>query len=135
MNIQEVQDLIVNRFDAAWFDTSLEHVNTVIDKLDIEEWARLSIVHGQSKAISFAMTAKRNGHVNVQIFTKIDIGQGRAVSLAKKAGDILTSLSTGSLVFYPYDINIVGNKASDSLTTTEISWFQVNCIVDFTYID
>ena len=135
MNIVEVQNIIVKGFDALWRDKKLEHVNNTIDKKELSEWARLSITHGQSRAITFAMAAKRGGFVSVQIFTKTDIGQGRAITLAEKAGKYLQTLSTGSLVMKPHDVVVLNNKASDALTTTETEWFQVNCIVDFVFID
>lgn len=135
MNIVDVQNRIVERFDSYWQDTALEHVNTAIDKSDLEEWVRLSIIHSPAKRFSFTNSAKRGGSANVQVFVKDGIGQGRAVELAVKAGEFLMTLSTGTLRFEPYDIRVVGNKASDALTTTETSWFQVNCFVDFTFID
>ena len=135
MTVEEVQNRIVERFDSYWLDTALEHVNTAIDKLNLEEWVRLSIIHSPAKRFSFTNAAKRGGAASVQVFVKDGTGQGRAVSLAVKAGEYLMTLSTGTLRFEPYDIRIVGNKASDALTTTETSWFQVNCFVDFTFID
>ena len=135
MTIEEVQNRIVERFDSYWQDTALEHVNTAIDKSKLEEWARLSIIHSPAKRFSFTNAAKRGGAVSVQVFVKDGTGQGRAVSLAVKAGQYIMTLSTGTLRFEPFDIRVVGNKASDALTTTETSWFQVNCFVDFTFID
>lgn len=135
MNIVEVQNIIVKGFDALWLDTPLEHVNSTIDKVGLAEWARLSIMHSPAKTISFAMAAKRGGFASVQIFTKTEIGQGRAITLAEKAGRYLQTLSVGSLVMKPHDLVVLNNKASDALTTTETEWFQVNCIVDFVFID
>ena len=135
MTLVDVQNIIVEGFDALWIDTKLEHVNTTIDKTNLTEWARLSINHGPAKTFTFAKAAKRSGHASVQIFTKMEIGQGRAIELAERAGRFLNSLSTGSLVMMPHEVTVLHNKVSDSLTTTEASWFQVNCIVDFTYID
>lgn len=135
MTLVEVQNLIVKRFDALWRETALEHINTTIDKSSLDEWARLSITHGAAKPITYALAAKRGGFVSCQIFTKTDIGQGRAIELAEKAGRYLQTLSTGSLVMKPHELVISNNKASDALTTTETEWFQVNCIVDFTFVD
>lgn len=135
MTLVEVQNLIVKRFDTLWQETALEHANTTIDKSKLDEWAKLSITHSPARIISFAMAAKRGGFASCQIFTKTEIGQGRAIELAEKAGRYLQTMSTGSLVMKPHDIVILNNKASDALTTTETEWFQVNCIVDFTFID
>lgn len=135
MTLVEAQNWIVSNFSALWLDTPLEHTNMTIDKSAIDEWAKLSITHSPAKVISLAMASKRGGFVSCQIFTKTEIGQGRAVTLAEQAGRYLQTLSTGSLVMKPHDIVILNNKASDALTTTETAWFQVNCIADFTYID
>lgn len=135
MELETVQNLIISKFDAFWLTTPIEHVNSAIDKTKIDEWVRLSISHMPAKPFTFAMGSVRGGFVNIQIFTKMNIGQGRAIDLATKAGKFIQALSTGSLVMRPYDLTIVGNKASNTLTTTEISWFQVNCIIEFTYID
>ncbi len=135
MNIIEVQNLIVESFDTFWIDTAVEHANITIDKSTLTEFVRLTILHDRPKPFTLCMRALRGGSANVQIFTKMEIGQGRAMELAKKAGQFLSSLSTGQLTMKPYDIVVLGNKATAGLTTTETPWFQINCIVDFTYID
>lgn len=135
MKILEFQKFIVESFDRFWADTALEHANLTIDKVDLDEWVRLSIVYGPSKAINLAMGAKRSGSIYLQVFTKSDIGQGRATELAVKAGEFLSSLSLQGLDLYPYELMVLGNKATAGLTTTETSWFQINCIVDFVFID
>ncbi len=135
MNIVEVQNLIVKAFDQFWIDTPLEHQNATIEKDGIDEWVRLTIQHGFPKPIDLQMNAMRYGSVNVQIFTKPDIGQGRACDLAVKAGNFIKSLNFKSLVFAPYSVVVLGKKATEGLTTTETEWFQVNTIVDFTFID
>lgn len=135
MNIETAQNYIVKAFNAFWTDTPLENVNTVIDKKALSEWVRLSIIHDPSKPINFKMNALRSGCISVQVFTKPDIGQGRAVGLAEKAGIFLSGLRIGSFIARPYDIVILNSKATEGLTTTETQWFQVNCKVEFTYID
>ncbi len=135
MNIVEVQNKIVKSFDQFWTDTPLEHQNVTIDKDSLDEWVRLTIQHGAPKPIDFKMNAMRYGTVSIQIFTKSDIGQGRACELAVKAASFVSTLGMGTLVFAPYEIVILGNKATEGLTTTETDWFQVNAMVDFTFID
>ena len=135
MNLIEVQNRIVKSFDQAWTDTPIEHQNTTIEKDSVDEWVRLTIQHGSPKPIDFKMNAIRYGTVHVQIFTRSDIGQGRACDLAVKAGKYVQSLGIGTLVFSPYEVAILGNKATEGLTTTETDWFQVNVMVDFTFID
>lgn len=135
MNFIEVNDYIVSRFDSYWLDTPIEHSNTTIDKSAIDEWVRLTVIHDTPRQIDFHKASLRSGSINLQVFIKPEIGQGRANRLAAKAGDFLVRLSTGTLRMKPYDIVVLGNKATMGLTTTETPWFQINCIVDFTYID
>lgn len=135
MKISEVQNFIVESFDKAWIDTKLEHANMTIDKDLLDEWVRLTIVHGPAKPINLQMGADRSGSAYVQVFTKSDIGQGRAIELATKAGELFGSFTLNGLTIYPYEIMVLANKATAGLTTTETSWFQVNCVIDFRFID
>jgi hypothetical protein len=135
MNLIDVQNRIVKAFDQFWTYTPIEHQNTTLDKDSLDEWIRLTIQHGQPKPIDFKMNAIRYGTASVQVFTKSDIGQGRACDLAVIAGQYIKALSTGSLVFSPYEVVVLGNKATPGLTTTETDWFQVNVMIDFTFID
>jgi len=135
MNIQEVQNFIVESFDAYWTDTAIEHANTTTDKTVVEEFVRLTIVHGSAMRIDLKLGALRKGSVYVQVFTKSDIGQGRAIELATKAGAFLQSLILQGLNMSPYELMVLGNKATAGLTTTETSWFQVNSITDFSFVD
>jgi hypothetical protein len=135
MTLIEAQNRIVKMFDQAWTDTPIEHQNTTIEKDGLEEWVRLTIQHGPPKPINLSMGAMRYGTASVQIFTKSDIGQGRACDLAAKAGKFIQSLNVGTLVFSPYELIVLGIKATEGLTTTETDWFQVNVLVDFSFID
>jgi len=135
MNIIDVQNHIVQSFDTFWNDTALEHANITIKKDTLDEFVRLTILHHRPKPFTLKNRALRSGSANVQIFTKMEIGQGRAMILAEKAGKFLSALSVGQLTMKPYELVVLGNKATSGLTTTETPWFQINCIVDFTYID
>ncbi len=135
MNIEKVQNFIVSEFNAFWIDTQVENTNTSIDKTNLDEWVRLSIAYDSSKPFNFKLNALRSGCISLQVFTKPDIGQGRAIHLAEKAGIFLSSLRKESLVCMPYNILVLNNKATEGLTTTETIWFQVNCKTDFTFID
>lgn len=135
MNLIDVQNMVVQSFDQSWLDCPIEHQNVTIDKDGIDEWVRLTIQHGQPKPIDFKMNAMRYGTVHLQVFTKSDIGQGRACELAVKAGKMIQQMGFGTLVFSPYELIVLGNKATEGLTTTETDWFQVNVMVDFTFID
>lgn len=135
MNLIDVQNKVVQTFDQSWLDCPIEHQNVTIDKEDLAEWVRLTIQHGSPKPIDFKMNAIRYGTVQLQVFTKSDIGQGRACELAVKAGKMIQQMGFGTLVFSPYELIVLGNKATEGLTTTETDWFQVNVMVDFTFID
>lgn len=135
MNLIDVQNKVVQTFDRFWLDCSIEHQNVTIDKENLAEWVRLTIQHGLPKPIDFKMNAIRYGTVQLQVFTKSDIGQGRACELAIKAGKMIQQMGFGTLVFSPYELIVLGNKATEGLTTTETDWFQVNVMVDFTFID
>ena len=135
MNLIDVQNKVVQSFDQAWLDCTIEHQNVTIDKENLAEWVRLTIQHGPPKPIDFKMNAMRYGTVHLQVFTKSDIGQGRACELAIKAGKMIQQMGFGTLVFSPYELIVLGNKATEGLTTTETDWFQVNVMVDFTFID
>ena len=135
MNLIDVQNKVVQTFDRFWLDCSIEHQNVTIDKENLAEWVRLTIQHGLPKPIDFKMNAMRYGTVHLQVFTKSDIGQGRACELAVKAGKMIQQMGFGTLVFSPYELIILGSKATEGLTTTETDWFQVNVKVDFTFID
>lgn len=135
MTNETVLNYIVKAFDSFWFDTPLEHVNHTLDKDELLEWARLSIAFGVPKPFTLSMAAKRGGYVDIQIFVKPESGQGRAIQLAEIASAFFKSANTGSLVFYPHDLTIVGEQATDGLTTTEAQWFQVRSSIEFCFID
>lgn len=135
MNINQVQNFIVSQFDAYWTDTSIEHANLTIDKTSLDEFIRLTLVYGPAKRINMKLGALRYGSVYAQVFTKSDIGQGRAIELATKAGEFIQGLDLQGLNMSPYELMVLGNKATAGLTTTETSWFQVNCITDFSFVD
>lgn len=135
MTESEVQNLVVQRFDSMWFDTSIEHSNTRIDKDSLNEWVRLSIQFSPARRIGFGKTALRRGTIYVQTFTKIGIGQGRSIELAEKAAAIFGSWTVPGLDLSPHDLTILGEKATMGLTTTETNWFQVNCAIDFSFVD
>lgn len=135
MDINTVQNFIVEEFDSYWIDTQIEHANLTIDKTSLDEWVRLTIVHGPAKRVNMKLGALRTGSVYVQVFTKSDVGQGRAIELATKAGEFIQALQLTGLNMSPYELMVLANKATAGLTTTETSWFQVNSITDFTFVD
>lgn len=135
MNILDVQNRVVQIFDQLWIECPVEHQNTTIDKSTLDEWVRLTIQHGRPTPADLKMNAMRYGTVYLQVFTKSDIGQGRACELAVKAGSVIQKMGFDTLVFSPYEIMVLGNKATEGLTTTETNWFQVTVLVDFKFID
>lgn len=134
MTDSEVQNLIVQRFDSSWDETQIEYPNTRIDKDLLDEWVRLSIQINRSRQIGLGKTAKRGGTIHVQVFTRVGTAQGRCLELAEKAARIFDIWDQDSIVIHPYDISIQGEKATMVMTTTEVNWFQINCMVDYTYV-
>lgn len=135
MKLIEVQNSIVMHFDRFWDSSPIEHQNTTIEKDNVTEWVRLTVHHHKPEPLNFKNDAIRFGAVSIQVFTEPDIGQGLAVELAVKAAELIRKLAVGTLVFKPYELIVLGNKATEGLTTTETRWFQVNAVIEFSYVD
>lgn len=131
MNTADVQNSIVKRFDANWLDTKVEYSNIRLNTDDLDEWARFTVRFYTPARINLKLGARVFGCVFIQIFTKPGIGSGRGVALAEKAAKIFSSQVIDKVVFHPYDISLLDEKATVGLATTEISWFHATAAVDF----
>lgn len=130
----EVNNFIVQRFVDNWFETPVEHSNTRLETSGLPEWVRLSVLPRGGKKIGFKIGSHRGGSVHVQVFVKVDTGAGRALELARIAGLIFDRVIYNTLVFDQHDVIIVGESVAMGLNTVKSGWYQVNCIIDYSFI-
>jgi len=135
MNTTKVISLLTQHFSSNWVGEVVEYQNTRIEKDTLQAFLRFSVVFSPPKIISLNKDTRRRGSIFVQCFTKQRIGLGKALSMAEQVGVLFKDFSFESLRVDPVDIQIIGEKASQGLTTTEIEWFQINSIIDFDFID
>lgn len=132
----EVLDYIVGKFTTDWAsETSIEYANTRLDTAGLSEWVRLTIIHAPSKKINLKNGSLRKGTVDVQIFVEINGGEGRAIELAVQAGNIFARVIYQTLTFSDYDIVTVGESVAPGINSVKSGWYQVNCRIDYRFID
>lgn len=135
MTESEALTFITERFATIWTATPIEYDNVNIDKDSLDEWVRLTIRPMDARRLGFGNSTRRYGVVYVQVFVKEMIGSGRAIELATTAGDVFGLIRKNSLVFTPYDLTVVGDSSSLNTLSEKISWFQVNCAIEYNFID
>jgi len=88
------------------------------------EWARVTIQGGNGHIASLGNNPiyRYPGVIIFQIFTKLGIGSGRAVTIADEIDALLKSRRLGSVVFQVPNIQKIGPNNN---------WYQINVLVDF----
>lgn len=112
---------IESYFKSKWSHTSIAYDNVEFDPKDETEWVRFVIRNGNARQTSMAHdnpSYRYYGVIYVQIFTRSDIGVGRALKLADYVTVLFRSASVNGIQFKVPSITRVGNM--------EDSWFQVN---------
>ena len=135
MNQSQVNTFILKRFESNWFETPVEYPNARIETDGLAEWIRVTILSNKNKQIGFKGGSHRGGTLDVQVFTRINTGPGRINELAEMVGALFADLVSGTLVFKPHTIFTVGESIAQGLNTVKSGWYQVNCSINFTYID
>lgn len=92
--------------------------NSVLD------WVRVNILNSDSKQVSLGNNPyfRYKGLLIFQIFTKPNIGSGRAMSIADQITTIFRGQKVGTITFRPPVTDKVGENGG---------WYQVNVSVPF----
>lgn len=120
--LQEKLD-IENYFKAQWSHTPIVYENDEYNGSG-DEWVRLSIQNAEAKQVSMGdnPSFRYIGIVFVQIFTRTDIGSGRAIGLADLVEQLFKNLVLTNLRFKVPQVTRMPTTAA---------FFQVNVSTDF----
>lgn len=135
MKQSQVETYILKRFESQWFETPIEYPNTRIETDGLVEWVRLNIRSNKNDRIGLKSGSYRGGTIDVQVFIRPETGPGRASEISEIVGALFADLIYGTLVFKPHTMFTVGESIAQGLNTVKSGWYQVNCSIDFTYID
>lgn len=115
-NLEE--KMVVEQLLSAEWPTPIFFENTFADNT-LSEWARATILQAQSSQVTLGDNPEFRVYSTLflQIFTKKNIGSGRAMQLADEAVNLLRNLDTGGLRFLVPQIS----RSNDSG-----EWFQIN---------
>lgn len=108
-------------FRANWNHTAIAFDNVEFNPSIYEEWVRFVVRNGNARQSSMAGDNpgfRYYGVIYVQIFTRANIGTGRALALADLVTGLFRSASVNGIQFKTPSITRVGNM--------EDSWFQIN---------
>lgn len=135
MKDSEVIKYITQRFDINWVETPIEYPNQRINTDGLAEWVRVNIRSYDSQRIGLKTGARRFGTLDVQVFTKVNTGNGRAVEIAEIVEALFKDHIYKTLVFKPCVIYTIGESIAQGLNTVKSGWYQVNCSIDYSFID
>lgn len=125
--LQEKLD-IEEYFRTGWTHTPITFENG--ESFEDEEWVRLTISNGRSFQASMGDNPafRHYGVVYVQIYTKTNVGSGRALELADFADTMFRNLVLTNLRFKVPQVRRIPNNQRVNLRP---EWLQINVSTEF----
>lgn len=129
MSYESARDAILARFDAQWASaTPIEWPNRNFTKPSGKDpWVRIIIQDGEAFQASFgnsgANVHRHPGVIQLQVFTKMGIGNARALELADDAAAIFRGASFSGVRCRAASVREIGPDGH--------GWYQVNVTVPF----
>lgn len=128
MSYAKEKEDIEKFFNDNWNATPIVFENGM--SMEAGEWVRLTIRHVNARQVSMGdnPTFRHVGMVFVQIYTKTNIGSGRAIQLADLVDGLFRNLVIANLRFKVPQLKVVQN---DSRINQRPEWHQVNVSTEF----
>jgi hypothetical protein len=130
MSLVSIQNTIESRFNTLWGATTpVAYPNVTFVKPSSGEWAALQVKFGSQNQASLNAGTQRfyrqKGIVTVQIFTSLNRGAKRAMTLADQTAAIWRGIQVNGITFYAPETVVIGNVEGV---------YQVNVSTSF-YVD
>lgn len=114
MSLVAIQNAVESRFATLWNSaTPVAMPNVAFVKPSSNEWVSLQISYGSQRQSSLNAGDqhfyRQKGIVTVQIFTSLNRGAKRAMTLADQAAAIWRGIQVNGITFYAPDTVIIGN--------------------------
>lgn len=111
-------------FKLNFTEALIKYENDEMNDDSVNEWVRISIQNSKSFQASLGSNPlfRYIGVVFVQIFTKLDIGSGRAIEIADNLTQLFRAKRIGDIVFKVPSLQKIG---------VSNDWYQVNVSVEF----
>lgn len=128
MSYSKEKSDIEGYFASNWPYTPVVFENGI--SMEADEWVRLTIQHGPARQVSMGdnPTFRHIGFVHVQIYTKTNVGSGRAIELADLVDGLFRNLVLADLRFKVPQIRVA---PYDTRINQRPEWYQVNVSTEF----
>lgn len=111
----------------------IKYPNTEISEDYSNDFIEVLCVFYASKKVNLAGNKRIYGCVSFKIISPRGVGQKNSIELATNLSKCLSGKIENSIVFDEYELKLLDHTLSQTQTTTDIPFNQVNANVEFSY--
>ena len=117
------------------FDSSkIKYPNTEIDESNASNFVEILITYYPGIKLNLKGNKRLFGCVTFRVVSSRDEGLADSVTLAQNFATCLSGLIDNGIVFDESELKILNHTLSQTQTTTDIPYNQVNANVEFSYV-
>lgn len=130
-----VTSKIAARATLIQFDSSkIKYPNTEIDESNASNFVEILVTYYPGVKLNFKGNKRLFGCVTFRVVSSRGEGLADSIALAQNFAACLSGLIDNGIVFDEFETKILSHTLSQTQTTTDIPYNQVNANVEFSYV-
>lgn len=111
----------------------IKYPNTDISPEYANDFVQVMVTYYPFRKLNLKGSKRVYGCVTFKVISERGVGQAIAMTTAKNFSDCLSGKIVNGIVFDEYDLKVLNHTLSETQTTTDIPYNQVNANVEFSY--
>ena len=111
----------------------IKYPNTEISDTHSNDFVEILYTNYMGRKLNLKGNKRMYGCITFKVISERGVGQAPSMDLAKRFAECLSGKILNGIVFEEYELKILDHTLSQTQTTTDIPYNQVNANVEFSY--